>query len=225
LEEGFMRRGLGIASGLSIAILFSLASAATAGFIALTGVDPVAYTDNPPAGPSIGDSFMISQGTFASYVPDTLLDPQINTADLGKYGYIMSGSVTSVTGLVANYSCDYVIFYNMDDNHTLDPGDLRVSSGKFTAQAIFTPDNTATFTGTLIQSQGPENSALPDLSEGGSPLVLSGSYIGSATNSAIGTMESTLRQNANVEIPEPNSILLAMLGCLALGCSAARIRV
>src|SRR5262249_27224691 len=152
-----------------------------------------------------------SQGTFAAYVADTIFDPQINGNDLSNYGYTLTGTVTSVMGEMVDYSGTYEIFYNLDGNHTLDPGDLRVSAGTFVASAVFTPANTATFTGTLTQTQGPQNPAFADLSYGGNPVSLTGNYIGNLTDPSVGTLESTLRQGASA-VPEPSAIALLALG-------------
>jgi hypothetical protein len=209
-----------IACALSFALVVSFTATTFAGYTVQTGIDGVANTDNPPSGATLGDSFTVSQGTFAAYAPDTILDPQINGGDLGNYGYTLTGNVANVTGLVVNYTGTYEIFYNLDGNNTLDAGDLRVSAGNFAAQATFTPTNTAVFTGTLTQTQGAENPAFSDLSYGGNPVSLVGNYVGNPTNPLVGTLESTLRQNTPV--PEPSSVVLALLGAVAIGYSRAR---
>ncbi len=177
-------------------------------------MDTINNTDNPPSGADPGDAFEVPAGTFASYLPDSPSDPQITGGDLGNFGYTLNGTVTSVAGNVVDYVGLYEIFYNLDGNDTRDPGDLRVSSGTFTAEATFTALNTALFSGTLMQTLGPENPAFADLSYGGSPATFLGNYIGNPTNPLTGTLESTLRQNGLV--PEPSSWALLSLAILGL---------
>ncbi|HEY2762138.1 MAG TPA: PEP-CTERM sorting domain-containing protein [Pirellulales bacterium] len=212
-----------ITVGLGVVLMCASAHNSFAGFTVQTGVDPVNNTDNPPAGATLGDSFTVPAGTFAAYVPDTPLDPQINGGDLNNYAYTITGTVTSVLGDIVDYSGTYEIFYNLDGNHTLDAGDIRVSAGTFAATATFAlSSNTAEFNGTLTQTQGAANPAFADLSYGGSPVTLIGSYIGNPTNPLVGTLESTLRQNATA-VPEPSSSVLLIIGGVA-ACLGMRRR-
>ncbi len=221
----------------SMSVLFAMmiaavpASFARAGFTVTTGTDLVTNTDTAPAGGSVGDSFSVGglvngvdglpAGTFSTYTADGPSDPQILGSDLNFYRYNLSGTISSVIGNLATYSGTYLIFYDQNLNGEPDEG-LRVSGGTLSATGLFDPltGETAVFTGSLTQTQGPSNPAFADLSYGGSPVMLTGAYTDSTLGdgpSPTGTLVATLRQSATT-VPEPASALLfAIGGVIAMG--------
>jgi hypothetical protein len=207
------------------ALCAAVAAPAFAGFTVTTSPLTVNNTDLGAPGGSLGDSFSIGGalatadsipgGTFLTYIPDTPFDPQITGGDLNLFRFNLTGTITNIAGNVATYDGDYLIFYDQTGDGEPNEG-LIVSGGDFAGSAIFdlATGETATFTGTLTQTQDPNNATFADLSYGGSPVLLSGTYIDSTLGngpSATGTLTATLRQNA-VGIPEPGTFALASIG-------------
>jgi hypothetical protein len=199
-----------------------VAAAATpvfAGYTATTSVDTVLTPEGSQPGPQVGDTFDTqTSGGFLTYTPDTPNDPQITGGDLPNYRYTLDGTVASVdtlTGMV-DYTGTYRIFYDLNHNGLYDSGsDPSVSSGDFNITATFIPGtNNATLSGDLTQTAGPSNPAFADLSEGGNPVLYTGTYDGTEPG-VLGTIVGTLRQNA-VVVPEPASFSLLAIGAVSL---------
>jgi PEP-CTERM motif len=193
---------------------------ALAGYTITTNADVVSNHDIGPFGTSVGDSFSIKQGTFALFVPDSPMDVQIGPALLANLGYTVTGTVTGLAGTTASYSGTYEIFLNTDGNHTLNPGDLRVSSGTYTATALNIPFSA--FNGHLTQLLGPQNPGLPDLSNGGHDINLVGYYLSIPFVTSEGMMQTVFAQNA-AAVPEPDSMVILALGTVGF-CLCARRR-
>lgn len=154
-------------------------------------------------------------GDFTSYTPDTIADPQNMANDLGLYHYTLNGTVQSITGNVVDYAGLYRIFYDSNRNQTWDAGDNSVSSGNFNLAATFDNFGMASLLGALNQSSGPDNPAFRDLSYGGQPVSVIGTYIADQPGVS-GRINLTLRQNAAGVIPEPSSLALLATGLLPL---------
>jgi len=195
-----------------------------AGFTATTGVDNVVNSDINAAGGSIGDSFSVGGlvndddtqpgGTFVMFESDTSSDPQLSGGDLSFYRYNLTGTITDIAANMVQYVGTYSIFYDLNSNG--EPDELLfVSSGDFSASAAFdVTGEAATFMGSLTQTQGPSNTAFADLSYGGHPVMISGTYADSTMGdgpSTTGTLTAVLRQTAQV-VPEPTCAVLLLLG-------------
>ncbi|HEY1684325.1 MAG TPA: hypothetical protein VGG19_06155 [Tepidisphaeraceae bacterium] len=206
-----------ISKAFAAAILSAaLAIPAMAGFVATTGTDTVNSSAPPP---SVGETFSVPAGTFSAYVPDGSSDPQIQN-DLANYGYILDGTIQSITGETIAYTGTYEITY------TFNPGSgnvvVPVSTGDAAFSAVFTPGtNDAAVTGTLTQTQGPQGpyaSSFTDLGAeyGGNPVNILATYIGGTTDPTVGTIQGTLTQTAS-PVPEPaGACLLPVLAGFAL---------
>jgi hypothetical protein len=221
----------------ALAVVLSLAGVATAraGFTVQSSVLQVANTDIGTPGGSVGDSFSIggsvfsadgtAGGSFATYLADTPLDPQIAAGDLGLYRFNLSGSIAGVLANVVTYDGDYSLFYDQNGDGEPNEG-LIVSSGDFAGTATFLTGETATFVGTLTQTTGPSNPAFRDLSYGGSPIELTGEYADTVIGdgpSPTGTLTATLRQNA-IAIPEPATLSLVGVALAAFGLRRRSLR-
>jgi PEP-CTERM motif-containing protein len=192
-------------------------SSAFAGFTVTTGTDPVNTPQGALPGAQVGDTFATSTpGTFTNYLADTPADPQLTGADLPFYRYTLNGAVSNVSGALSNvitYTGTYDIFYDLGLDGSKSGGDPDVSSGNFSITGTFDGTPIAALTGTLTQTAGPSNPAFRDLSEGGNPVLYTGTY--TETNPGVsGTIQGALRQNAVV--PEPASIGLLGLAGLTL---------
>lgn len=193
-------------------------SSAFAGFTVTTGTNGVNTPQGAQPGPQVGDTFATSApGTFTGYVADTPADPQLTGADLPFYRYTLNGAVSNVSGALSNiitYTGTYDIFYDLGLDGSKSTGDPDVSAGNFSITGTFNGTPIAALTGTLTQTSGPTNPAFRDLSEGGNPVLYTGTY--TETNPGVsGTIQGALRQNAIV--PEPASLgLLGIAGIATL---------
>jgi hypothetical protein len=201
----------------SAIVLAAIGSPAFAGYTAITTTDTV----NTPStgGPVVGDLFSTAtSGGFTSFIGDTPNDPTLTGNDLPYYRYTLDGSITSINSLTdqIEYTGAYSIFYDLNLDGTFETGEPTVSTGDFTIFATFLPGtNDAALTGDLTQTAGPSNPAFADLSEGGRPVLYTGTYDGNDPGVS-GTIQGTLRQNA-VVVPEPASMGILCLGGLLLG--------
>jgi hypothetical protein len=186
---------------------------ALAGFTAVT--NPTVVNTPATGGPAVGDAFNTpTPGSFTTFIGDTPADPTITGGDLSHYLYLLNGSIASITGPIIDYTGTYDIFYDLAGSGAFNVNDPTVSAGNFNITATFIPaTNDAALTGSLTQTSGPSNPAFRDLSYGGNPVVVTGSYFG--TNPGVsGIIDATLRQNAVV--PEPSSLALLGIGGLTL---------
>lgn len=198
-------------------------SAVSFGFTAVTNVAGVTNTDIGAAGGSVGDSFTVMGGSFASYLPG-LGDPTITGGDLAKYLFNMSGTITNVNAGIATYAGLYEIFYDGNGNGSLDlgagPPDFSYSSGTLNLTIDFTlggPLGPFAANGMLHQTAGPDF-GFPSTGFAGTDATFSGSYTQNA-NDANGTIQGTVRS-----VPDGGSSLL-LLGLATLGTFAAKRRL
>jgi hypothetical protein len=210
---GIMRRKCFFTSALVLAS----AAPVFAGYTAVTNTTTVSTPEQNPGGPTVGDTFATTTpGSFATYIPDTPNDPQITQNDLSAFRYTLNGSIQTIntTAGLIDYTGNYSIFYDINNNNTYDPGtDPIVSAGTFTIDATFIPlTNDATLVGTLTQTTGPAQ-GFADLSEGGHSVNYTGTYMGTDPGVS-GTIQGTLTQTAVV--PEPASLGLIGIGSLGL---------
>lgn len=180
-----------------------------AGFTAQTNLFGIANTDNGAPGANVGDSFTTSApGTFLSYLADTANDPQLTGGDLANFRFTLTGTVTSVVGNVVNYTGTYRIYYG--------PGDITVSAGTSLLTATFAAGNTATFNGSIVQTQGPANPAFGDFGAryNNNPAIITGTYVGDLANPLSASAELTIRQNAPAAVPAPAAMLAFGVGLI-----------
>jgi hypothetical protein len=195
---------------IAATLLVAASGTARAGLTVDFGPDQIVNTGVAPFAGAPGFTGPLA-GNFSNYVPDTPYDPQITGGDLSQYHYsLTNNTIFSVTGNVVDYRGDYEIYYN---NPT-----IRVSGGTFDIVATFGAGNTATLLGSLTQTQGPNNPNFRDLSYGGHPVTLTGTYTGNAANGGLtGTIQGTLRQDA-VATPEPATVAMLVSSLpIALG--------
>lgn len=198
---------------------------ALAGYTAGTNLNGVQISNIGSLGANVGDSFSLTAGTFAEWVADTPADVQIPPAVLLMFGYSLSGTITSIDSTNATYAGTYEIYYNTDGNHTRNPADLRVSSGTFTGEGLFTPLlNFGGIYGELHQLLGPQVPWLPDISYAGNDIPVRIFEVGIPLVDAVTLMWTEFRQDAFVEVPEPGSNTLLATGVLALALVAKRKR-
>jgi hypothetical protein len=195
----------------------ALGSTAVPVFAGYTAVTNPTTVDTPSSGgPAVGDAFDTpTPGSFLSFIGDTPADPTITGGDLSRYLYTLNGSINSIDTLagVINYTGSYDIFYDLAGSGMFNASDPTVSAGNFDIDATFIPaTNNAALTGTLTQTTGPSNPAFDDLSYGGNPVDVTGTYVGNDPGVS-GIIDATLRQNA---VPEPTSMAFLGLGALAL---------
>jgi PEP-CTERM motif len=202
-----------ISKVFSLAVLAAGLAAvpAMAGFVVTTGTDIVNSSSPPPA---VGESFSVSDGTFALYAPGSPSDPQV-LGDLSSYNYTLDGTIQSISGETITYTGTYEITY------TFNPGSgtvvVPVSSGVSAFSATFAPGtNDAAVTGTLTQTTGPQGpfaSSFTNLGAeyGGNPVDIAATYIGGIADPTVGTIQGTLTQTA-APVPEPATLSLALIG-------------
>jgi hypothetical protein len=205
---------------LAAAALIAAPRAAHAGYTATTGVDTVLTPDSNGNGRAdVGEIFAsigsvargTSTGTFAAFLPDGPSDPQINNADIGLYGYNLTGAVASVNSPTdVTYTGTYKIQY-FDPSATV----YDVSTGTFNIDALFNTSGVADLNGTLTQVTGPSNPAFADLSEGGFPVVYKGTYTPTVFGQQ-GTIQGTLTLRGTQPVPEPGTMALLSTGLLPL---------
>lgn len=199
---------------------------ALAGYTAGTNLNGVQISNIGSPGANVGDSFSLTAGTFSEWTADTPADVQIPPAVLLMFGYSLSGTITSmISSTNATYAGTYEIYFNTDGNHTRNPADLRVSSGTFTGEGLFTPLlNSGGIHGVLHQLLGPQVPWLPDISYAGNDIPVRIIEVGIPLVDSLTQMQTWFRQNAFVEVPEPGSSTLLAAGVLALALIAKRKR-
>jgi hypothetical protein len=223
-----MKRGMW-AVVTAAALAWIGAGRAHAGYIAATGPDTVNNIDHGGSlAAQIGDEFQINGGHFSSYTPDGPSDPQLTGADLAHYRYNMDGFIASFgSPIEINYTGTYFIFYDSNSNGVYNAGtDFRVSAGTFTMAATFFASNSANYTGTEHQTQGPELSPpFRDLSYGGHDTTIAGTYVGDDSNGGLtGTSSGTITQTAAAPLPNASFAGLALIGGLAVAGGLKRVR-
>ena len=116
---------------------------------------------NTQPGAQIGDTFSVTQGSFASYLPgagDPIIagaNPDGTGGDLSSYRFTMAGTVNNVSGNLVSYSGFYQIFYDLNHDGIFDGSDTSVSSGTLSLLVNFNGTSPYGATGTLMQTQGP----------------------------------------------------------------------
>lgn len=207
---------------LLVAAALSLGFSGTSfGFTAVTNVAGVVNSDTfggPGADP--GDSFTVTGGSFATYFPGAG-DPLINGGDLNLYKFNMSGTVTNVSAGVVTYAGLYEIFYDGNNNGTLElgagPPDFSYSSGTLALTVDFTSNNGIgpfTAMGILQQTAGPD-AGFPSSGFAKSTATFTGTYTQDATGGN-GSIQGTVQS-----VPDGGSSLI-LLGIAALGTLAAK---
>jgi hypothetical protein len=211
---------------LAALVAIGLTSSALAGYTAGTNLNGVQISNIGSPGANVGDGFSLTAGTFSEWTADTPADVQIPPALLLAFGYSLSGTITSmIDSTNATYAGTYEIYYNTDGNPTRNPADLRVSSGTFTGEGLFTPLlNSGGLHGELHQILGPQVSWLPDISYAGNDIPVRIVEAGIPLVDALTQMQTWFRQDAFVEVPEPGSSMLLALGLLAFALVVKRNR-
>jgi hypothetical protein len=211
---------------VAVLAVVGLTSPAFAGYTAGTNLNGVHISNIGSPGANAGDSFSLTAGSFAEWTADTPADVQIPPAVLLAFGYSLSGTIISVdpSGTNATYTGTYEIYYNTDGNYTRNPADLRVSSGTFTGEGLFTPMlNSGGIHGELHQLLGPEKPWIPDISYNGNIIPVRIFEAGIPFVDALTQMQTWFRQDAFL-VPEPGSSTLLAVGVLSLGACAAKRR-
>jgi hypothetical protein len=199
-----------IAAGAAISCLF--VAQASFAFTAVT--DTAVVVNNPGTGPAqVGDTFSVTGGDFASYVPTALNDPTITGNDLNLYHFSMQGTVNNISPSgVVSYSGFYTIYYQQGASiFNLSTGTLALTVNFGTA---INGDSYAA-TGTLTQTGGPSpgfpSNGFPESSSGFTGLYTQG------TTDASGTVQGV------ISTPETTSTL-GLLGVSAVGLLALNRR-
>jgi hypothetical protein len=179
---------------------------------AFTAVTDTAADINSPGtgGAQVGDTFTVTGGNFASYLPTQSGDPTITGNDLNLYHFSLQGTVTSVnpTTEVVSYSGFYQIYYQQGSSvFDLSTGilALTVNFGAPTAPNVYAAN------GVLTQTGGPS----PGFPSNGFPessSAFTGVYIQDA-NDANGSVQGT------ISTPDATSTL-GLLGVSAVGLLA-----
>jgi hypothetical protein len=112
-------------------------------------------------GAQIGDTFSVTMGSFASYLPapgDPIIagaNPDGTGGDLSSYRFSMSGTVTGVNGNQVSYAGFYQIFYDLNHDGIFDGSDTSVSFGTLGLLVNFNGGSPYAADGNLFQTQGP----------------------------------------------------------------------
>lgn len=202
---------------LAVAALSLGFAGTTFGFTAVTNLANVT-NDNSFGGPGldIGDTFVVTGGTFASYTPDAG-DPTITGGDLHLYKFNLSGEVNQISGGSISSLGLYEIFYDGNNDFLFAGGsDFTYSSGRLELTVDYNSGSGLgpySFTGIMNQTAGPD----PVFHSSGfsrPQAVFSGEYTqNSPTNSdpGNGAIGGTIRS-----VPDGGSSLV-LLGIAAVG--------
>ncbi|MBE0558792.1 MAG: PEP-CTERM sorting domain-containing protein [Proteobacteria bacterium] len=193
---------------LAVAALVIMTGQSASAYTAITGPDLVTNGDfNGNMLPDPLETFTVSAGTFIDFTRNCPEDPYLLGNDLFRYRYTIDATVVDAAP-AAQYSGTYRVYYDSNLSSTFDPGDFSVSLGNLVMDAAFTGVD-AVLSGTLSQTQGPQDPAFADLG----PLVtLNGTYVMNQQEHGLtGTMNASLTRAC---IPEPAS--MALLGTALL---------
>lgn len=193
---------------LAVAALVILTGQSASAYTAITGPDLVTNGDfNGNMLPDPLETFTVNGGTFLNFTRDCPEDPYLLGNDLFRYRYSINATVIDPAP-AAHYTGTYRVYYDSNLSSTFDAGDFGVSLGNIEMDAAFTGVD-ATLSGTLSQTQGPQDPAFADLG----PLVkLNGTYVMNQQEHGLtGTMNASLTRAC---IPEPAS--MALLGTAVL---------
>ncbi len=169
-------------------------------FNAVTRPAQVINTDagEPGAQVGVGDHFVVPSGSFASYTPGAG-DPVIN-GDLDRYHFTLMGEPLAVNGTAVDYTGNYRIFYDLNNNSLWDVGtDFTYSFGLLGLKVDFSgSDNTFLATGTLTQFLGPDEAF--KLASGGKVTTgfttgiaeFKGTYTQNLTDPTSGTIQGSI---------------------------------